>query len=178
MGLSPSFAESLGMGKIGESYIAKYFLNKGYAVLPIYEKEICEGKGPAVFFSDKEIIGTDMMIFKHEKVYWIEAKHKTAFSWHRLSGRWVTGIDLRHYEHYQEIMKRTAWPVWLIFCHRGGQAKDSPAESPKGLFGNDLSFLVENENHRHDNWGKSGMVYWAIDKLKFLGELNLSTEAA
>ena len=28
---------------------------------------------------------------------------RTAFSWHRLSGRWVTGIDLRHYEHYQEI---------------------------------------------------------------------------
>lgn len=170
MDLSQSFADSLNIGKIGESYIANHFLSKGYAVLPIYEKQICEGKCPAVFFPDKEIIGTDMMVFKEDKVFWIEAKHKTAFSWHRITERWVTGIDLRHYEHYQEIVNRTKWPVWLIFYHRGGQAKDSPKESPKGLFGNDLKFLVENENHRHSNWGKSGMVYWAIDKLIHLGD--------
>ena len=131
MDLSPSFAESLEMGKIGESHIAQHFLNKGYAVLPIYEKEICEGKGPAIFFPDREIIGPDMMVFKQDKVFWIEAKHKNAFSWHRITERWVTGIDLRHYEHYQEIMKRTSWPVWLVFYHRGGQAKDSPADSPR-----------------------------------------------
>ena len=169
MGLSPSFANSLGIGKIGESHIAQHFLSKGYAVLPIYEKEISEGKGPAIFFPDRQVIGTDMMVFKQEKVFWIEANHKTAFTSHRITERWVTGIDIKHYEHYQEIMNRTAWPVWLIFYHRGGQAKDSPAESPKGLFGNDLKFLVNNENHRHDNWGKSGMVYWAKDKLIFMG---------
>lgn len=170
MGLSQTFEDSLKFGKIAESKIARFFLDKGYAVLPIYEKEISEGKGPALFFPDKEIIGTDIMIFKSGKIFWIEAKHKTAFSWHRITSRWVTGIDIHHYKHYQEIMKRTEWPVWLMFYHEGGQAKDSPAESPKGLFGNELSYLVNNENHRHDNWGKHGMVYWAIDKLKLIGE--------
>jgi hypothetical protein len=165
MGLSPSFAESLKVGKIGETHIAQYFLRKGYAVLPIYEKEISEGKGPAIFFPDKEIIGTDMMIFKGEKIFWIEAKHKNAFTWHRITERWVTGIDLRHYEHYQEIATRTNWPVWLLFHHQGGQAKDSPANSPRGLFGNALDYLKQHENHRHNNWGKSGMVYWAIAAL-------------
>lgn len=169
MGLSPQFTESLQKGKIGESHIAKYFLNKGFAVLPIYEKEISEGKGPSIFFPDTEIIGTDMLVFKKDKTFWIEAKHKNAFSWHRISEKWVTGIDLKHYAHYQQIAQRTAWPVWLIFYHRGGQAKDSPKNSPEGLFGNEIFYLTENENHRHGNWGNSGMVYWAIDKLRKLG---------
>jgi hypothetical protein len=169
MDSSQTFNANYKYGKIAESKIALYFMGKGYAVLPIYEKEISEGKGPAIYFPDAEIIGTDMMILKERKIFWIEAKHKTAFSWHRITSRWVTGIDIKHYEHYQEIAKRTEWPVWFIFYHEGGQAKDSPTESPKGIFGNDLIFLKENENHRHANWGKYGMVYWAIDKLILIG---------
>jgi len=137
-------------------------------VLPIYEKEISEGKGPAIYFPDAEIIGTDMLVFTKKIMYWIEAKHKTAFSWHRLTEKWVTGIDIKHYEHYQEIAKRTTFPVWLMFYHDGGQAKDSPPDSPSGLFGNNLEYLMENENHRHKNWGKYGMVYWAKEKLKLI----------
>jgi hypothetical protein len=165
MDSSQTFKDQYSFGKIAETKIAMYFRNKGYTVLPIYEKEINEGKGPALYFPDKEIIGTDMMIFKNKNIYWIEAKHKTAFSWHRITNRWVTGIDIHHYEHYQIIAKRTDWPVWLMFFHEGGQAKDSPADSPCGIYGNELLYLIENENHRHENWGKSGMVYWAIEKL-------------
>lgn len=160
-----SFAKQLKFGKIAESYIADYLKDKGYAVLPIYEKEISEGKGPAVFFPDKEVIGTDILAFKGDKVFWIEAKHKTAFSWHRITQRWVTGIDIRHYEDYFLLQDRTRWPVWLLFKHDGGQAKDSPPDSPRGLFGNNLKKLAMCENHRHLNWGKSGMVYWAVSNL-------------
>ncbi len=106
---------------------------------------------------------------------WVEAKHKTAFSWHRLTERWVTGIDLRHYEHYLRVAMKTPWPVWLLFLHEGGQAKDSPAESPAGLFGNELLFLSAHENHRSDKWGRSGMVYWAEASLKKLAGLELLT---
>lgn len=162
------FSDSLSYGKIAESYIAKYFLNKGYSVLPIYEKQIHEGKGPQLFIGDQAIIGTDMLVFNNDKVFWIEAKHKTAFSWHRNTSRWVTGIDLRHYEHYIKIQEYTNWPVWIMFFHKGGKAKDSPDESPKGLFGNDLKVLIKTENHRRDKWGNSGMVYWAVDKLMLI----------
>lgn len=166
-----SFEKSYKFGKISESFIADYFRKRGHAILPIYEKEISEGKGPQIFFPDnEEIIGTDMLVInlREKNTLWVEAKHKTAFSWHRISNKWVTGIDLRHYEHYLKFREKTSWPLWLIFHHEGGQAKDSPAISPKGLFGNDIDFLKQNENHRHNGWGKSGMVYWAIDKLKLL----------
>lgn len=169
------FDQNYKFGKIGESLIAKYFRNIGYTVLPIYEKEISEGKGPTLFFPDREVIGSDMMVFKEKTIFWVEVKHKTAFSWHRITSKWVTGIDIKYYEDYKEIMKRTAWPVWLIFYQEGGHAKDSPETSPAGIFGNDLNFLKDNENHFWPpNWkelpkdSKRGMVYWAIDKLQLI----------
>jgi len=171
-----SFAENLRYGVAGESTIARWFRQRGYAVLPAYEKLIDSGKGPRLYLPDGSLIAPDLLVFKGQKIYWIEAKHKTAFSWHRQTSRWVTGIDLKHYKAYQEVDRITDWPVWLFFLHEGGQAKDSPPNSPSGLFANELSFLVGHENHRHSNWGSSGMVYWAIDSLRKLGECEATTE--
>ena len=118
-----------------------------------------------------------MLTYKGADVRWIEAKTKTSFTWHRLSRKWVTGIDLRHYCDYLRLAASSPWPIWILFLHtepRG--AKDTPAEqvgkSPTGLFGNQLSFLSEHENHRHSNWGNSGMVYWARDDLRLLARID------
>ncbi len=169
--MSSTFKETLRVGKIGESKIAQYFMGKGYNVLPVYELEIDSGKGPQLYTPGKQLIAPDMLVFKMEKCFWIEAKHKTAFTWHRNTQRWTTGIDLNHYGHYCLVDDCTPWPVWLMFLHKGGQAKDSPANSPAGLFGNSLEFLRSHENHRSPNWGKSGMVYWSKDSLKFIAPI-------
>lgn len=168
------FDVQLKRGKIGESQIANWFKSKGYHVLPVYEIEKNQYAGPAVFsVNGEKIIAPDMLIFGKEKpIYWIEAKHKNAFTWHRKSKRFVTGIDLHHYKEYQKLSKLIDWPIWLLFLHKPGIAKDSPP-GPSGLFGNNLEYLMQNENHRHANWGKSGMVYWAIDKLKKLSDYPL-----
>lgn len=171
-----TFAQQLNYGKAAESAIARWFRNRGWAVMPVYEKIIDEGKGPQVFLPQGGLIAPDLLVFRCQKgddqTHWIEAKHKTAFSWHRLTGRWVTGIDLRHYEDYCRVDDMTPWPVWLLFLHEGGQAKDSPPNSPAGLFGNKLAVLRKCENHRHANWGHSGMVYWALESLIKLADLS------
>lgn len=153
------------IGAAGEALIASWFRSKGYTVLPIYEKTIDTGKGPQLYLPQKELIAPDFFVFKKDSCYWIEAKHKTAFTWHRITGHWVTGIDIKHYEHYLEVNRSTPWPVWLLFLHEGGQSKDDPPNSPAGLFGNTLDYLSRHENHRHDNWGKYGMVYWRYEDL-------------
>ena len=168
-----NFKKQLEVGKTGETEIAKWLMSRGFNVLPIYE--IAEGqfKGPALFSSGGEnIIAPDMLVFRDEKILWVEAKHKEAFTYHRITKRFVTGIDLHHYGQYRKINSLVAWPVWLLFLHRGGAAKDSE-KSKSGLFGGELSYLETCENHRHDNWGKSGMVYWAEDKLKKLSDYPL-----
>lgn len=165
-----SFEQQLAVGKIGESVIAGYFLRRGYYVLPVYEVEKNQGKGPTLFCSDGgQLISPDMLVFNagSGKVFWIEAKHKSAFSWHRNTQQWVTGIDLHHYNQYLKVAGSTPWPVWLLFLQRAGIAKDTPdgMVSPCGLFGGELIELSKKEHHRHSAHGRSGMVYWAHDDL-------------
>lgn len=168
--LANQFSRQLKVGQMGESAIALWLRGRGWAVLPVYDVEIETGKGPRLFAPTGQLIAPDMLVYRANEVLWIEAKHKTAFSWHRISGQWVTGIDLRHYAHYCEIEDLSPWPVWLIFLHRGGQAKDSPP-SPSGLFGNRLCVLRKSENHRSEKYGRGGMVYWAMTALRQLGNV-------
>ncbi|WP_163098556.1 hypothetical protein GL267_003035 [Acidithiobacillus ferrianus] len=169
------FQEALQIGKTGENRIAQYFLRMGYFVLPIYEKVDDDHKGPVLFSSiSGALVAPDMLVFKGRQTLWIEAKHKTAFTWHRKTEEWVTGINLHHYQQYLTIQnERPEWPIWLLFLHHDGTAKDTPPGkiSPTGLFGNALSCLRENEHHRHSNYGTSGMVYWGVDTLKYLAPL-------
>lgn len=174
-----AFRDALAFGKIGEGYIASWFRRNGYNVLPVYEKEIHEGKGPVLFSTFGPFIAPDLLVFQGRnngtgdlaKVRWIEAKTKTAFTWHRNTQRWTTGIDLRHYHDYLRIADFSPWPVWLMFLQLPGIAKDSPSGCPSGLFGNDLLYLRDHENHRHQNGGKAGMVYWASETLKLIASL-------
>jgi len=166
-----SFQEQLQKGQVGESYIAQWLLSRNFNVLPVYEVEENTGKGPRLFSPKEKLIAPDMLAFNDGKTLWIEAKHKEAFSMHRKTGRWVTGIDIRHYEDYCKVADTTPYKVWLLFLQRGGHAKDSPESSPSGLYGNELGRLRQHENHRHGNWGSSGMVYWAIESLKKLASL-------
>jgi hypothetical protein len=125
-----------------------------------------------------------MLVFTSAGIVWIEAKHKTRFTWHRNTHRWTTGIDLRHYGEYFAVEKRTKLPVWLMFFHRDSSpsaadiAQGCPPECPTGLFGGKLFDLVLSENHRAKHFdssrvgyvghGNSGMVYWAPESLRLL----------
>jgi len=164
-----SFQSNLATGKAGESMIATWLRSKGYSVLPVYEKIIDEGKGPALFLPSEQRVAPDLFCFKGENALWIEAKHKTAFSWYRKKGIWTTGIDIRHYNDYCIVDDNSPWPVWLLFLHKGGTAKDSPP-SPSGLYGEMLSKLrlcVDHQSDRHAH----GMVYWNRDSLKLIAQL-------
>ena len=166
-----SFAASLEKGLVGESRIAQWFVSRGNHVLPVYETEQ-EFKGPRIFSPTGELVATDMFVFNQNKAFWIEAKNKSAFSWHRLTKRWTTGIDIHHYEDYLTVREQSGLPTYLMFLQNKGVAKDSPAGCPTGLYGGELGYLCGNENHRHMNWGKHGMVYWASDVLRKYAELS------
>lgn len=164
-----NFQQSLKHGQIGEGIIAGWLKERGQNVLPVYEKQIDTGKGPQFFMPTGSIVAPDMFVFP--SMHWVEAKHKTVFTWHRLTRRWVTGIDLRHYLEYQEVAKASKRPVWLMFLHTSGTpdardlAQGCPSECPTGLYAGELLFLSRRENHRSDKWGRSGMVYWAEQTL-------------
>lgn len=178
------FEESLQIGKVAEGLIAAWLQARGSAILPAYEIEKSTGKGPQLFSVEGDFVLPDMLAFSHKGLCWIEAKHKSVFTWHRISGKWTTGIDLRHYGEYFQVLQRTHLPVWLMFYHREStpDQRDTqygcPKECPTGLYGGALASLVIAESHRVPaknsdrigmlGHGYSGMVYWADDKLKLL----------
>lgn len=169
-----NFQKNLDFGKTGESIIANYLKNRGWAILPVYEKIIDEGKGPQIFVVDRDFIAPDMLAFTQEDIYFVEAKHKSVFSWYRKTQKWVTGMDIKHYKDYLEVDRRFPFPVWLFFLHteRFCNKRDEPYPCNTGLYAERLSVLKNKESHTSDKWGNSGMVYWAEENLKKLCELD------
>lgn len=178
-----SFEKALAFGQAGELTVSKWLQSRGHAVFPAYEKEGGDFKGPQLFAASGDLVLPDLFAFRNGKTIWFEVKRKTCFTWHRISRKWVTGIDLHHYHQYQEVAARTSTPVWLMFFHPENKpdARDAqrgcPPKSPAGLFGNDISTLQGCENHRHENWGRHGMVYWSHESLKFLAEVSTGADA-
>ena len=86
-----NFDDAYAYGLTGESKIAQWWKDRGYNVLPVYEKLVGDYKGPSVFLSDgRSLVAPDMLAFSTHKSYWVEAKHKSAFSWHRITNSTAT----------------------------------------------------------------------------------------
>ncbi len=166
-------------GVLGESVIARWLRARGDTVLPVYEKEIDDGKGPRLFASNQTLIAPDMLVFSNipaRPVCWVEAKHKSVFSWYRIGGCWTTGIDLRHYNDYCAIGETFPHPVYLFFLHSKDRDPNpkyasSPWPCPTGLYAQRLDVLRTKESHRSDAWAR-GMVYWGVDTLIRLASLD------
>lgn len=178
----PSFKEQLDYGKCGESKIAQYMKGRhGFSVLPVYE--VLEGnyKGPRLFCKDENLVAPDMLCMKPGKTFWIEAKHKSVFTWHRNTGCWTTGIDKHHHRDYMNVAESTGHRVWLMFLHESDEpdARDLPycagRKCPTGLF---ICDVFEDIHHEHHGWGKHGMVYWDLSQLRKVADVPLEVIAS
>lgn len=176
------FSDALEQGQLGESLIAQWFRRRGWHVLPAYEKEIDNGKGPRLFLaaglSDAQLIVPDLLCIKGKEFIWIEAKHKTRFSWYGKKGYFVTGIDKRHFHDYLKVAELTQRPVWILFLHKESHTWEedvrkwnAPRTCPTGLFGANIHSInpvgdSKRERYSHDSneYGLTGMYYWRPHK--------------
>jgi hypothetical protein len=173
------FQKRLSFGQMAETRIARWILRKGAIILPIYDIEYETGKGPRIFGIDEQLIAPDLLVFLQGKMYWIEAKHKSVFTWYRKGKCWTTGIDLHHYRQYFQVEVLLGFPIRLLFLHECStpaaidrRYQDCPDECPVGLFGQTLQYLKEHESHRSMKHGPTGMVYWAYETLELRASLS------
>ena len=173
------FSTVLKFGQEGENLIANWLRNRGWNVLPVYEKEGGDYKGPRLFTPTDGLIAPDLWAIREAQgtwkmeLTWIEAKHKAGFDYHRITGDLVTGIDERHYLDYLKIadLTRKSMDFFILFLQRGIGTKNSRFPTPAGLYGKSIHHLRKNEHHRH-----SGMVYWdesAFEKMAELDDLHI-----
>lgn len=73
-----------------------------------------DGKAPKL---SGDLVLPDMLCVAPNPT-WVEVKCYWAPSFTHITGRYEHGIDLRHYEHYMEISKRSTWPVVLWICEQ------------------------------------------------------------
>ena len=176
-----NFAQAWQAGKLGESQIANWLrYHHGMHVFPAYEKQTRDYKGPTLFCAEGDsLILPDLPGIKGDHLYWVEAKHKSAFTFYRKTRSWQTGIDVRLYEQYQDVQKRTGIGVYLMFVQGEGRAKDAPSDGPSGLYAGSLSYLMQHEDHRDEFRNGAYMVFWnecALRKIASLEELHSVTK--
>lgn len=173
MVVKATFQQSLADGQMGESLIARYLRSKGWSVLPVYEKEIDNGKGPRLFLpdNDPQLTAPDMLTFRDQQVLWIEAKSKSTATWSLKKGCYQTGIDLHLYQDYLKVQSTTRRTVWLIFLQKSTTVSNAPKDAPPcptGLYGCRITQPIAN-----DSYGRyPRMVYWNINDLKKLATLD------
>jgi len=174
------FEKRLADGRLGEDLISRWFRSFGWNVVPAYETSIDSGKGPRFFAaSGDNIVSPDLLIFQGREFRWIEAKHKSAFTWYRINESWQTGIDRRHWNEYLKVREQSKLPVYLFFLHEPGHvAKDTPDGmiSPSGLYGESIDVLKDKIDHESALHGPSGMVYWKEQDLKKYAEYAMILE--
>ncbi len=175
---SSTFSENLTFGQIAESKIVKWITRKDVDVLPVYDIKAVGLKGPRLLTKAGGVVIPDLLAIAPDKSFsWIETKHKTCFSWHRISESWVTGIDFHHYREYQRIRDRTGVPVYLLFLHPTSQPSESdlrhgcPIACPTGLFSGEIDTLKTTFNHVSANHGRHGMIYWSHDNLDLVATI-------
>ncbi len=181
--MAADFATNLARGLLGESLIAQWLIGRGAVVVPAYEVEIGSGKGPRVFAADGPLVAPDLGVIRGGRFFWVEAKHKSVFSWRRQppGPRWETGIDLPHWLDYCRVAAVTGLPVWLMFLHResaaaaGDRSHLGPgAACPVGLFGISIKHAertarLDRVSRRHAH---RGMAYWGLHDLRLLAPLS------
>lgn len=169
-----SFNESLEHGKIGEGLIAQWLQSRGWYVIPIYEKQIDDGKGPRVYAPQgKKIIAPDALIMHPDtrRVMFVECKRKSVFSWYRKTQQWQTGVDLKHWENYLQLYSQTGYEIWLLFLHENSEKEgwDEPYPCPVGLFGQDIRKLESLGRIGREH--AKGMIYWNHEDLVCLASI-------
>lgn len=166
-----NFEQKLAFGRVGEEKIANWLINRcGASVLPVYQIDSDDKKGPRLFAQQCNLTVPDLLVWsKSNGLIWMEAKRKTVFSWYRKTETWQTGIDKHLFEQYKKVATKTKLPIWLLFLHEKESLpkRDEPWPCPIGLFGQTLEMLSGSIDHPH---GK--MLYWREASLKKIAELS------
>jgi hypothetical protein len=173
-----TFQAKLERGQIAEGLVAIWLRSQGWTLLPIYEKEIDNGKGPRLFLPydvpEKELIAPDLLAMRDGKTRWYEAKSKAAATFYRRKWRWQTGIDKKHYLDYKRVKDITSWQVWLLFLQLDNSHNNAPLgvePYPAGLYACPVTKPYSDEGSFTRDGKRYEMVYWGLEELQRVATL-------
>jgi hypothetical protein len=170
---SSDFARKLARAKVEEQKCAAYLKALGYRVLPTTEFSASGAPKLEAENENESIVMPDLQAFRDGAGAWFECKwkHKADES-RRHAGRLVTGVGLRHYDHYCRIERETRTPVVIVFIHETEQEVRCATL-------NQLEQAFSHDYHG-DKMDRSGMRFWVYERVPLwmpLAELRSAMEA-
>lgn len=141
------------VGRKAERLVASFLQRLGWYVLHSYAYDEGEDKPPLLKTKTESLIIPDLDVCKGGRRYWLEVKYKADATFHRASGVWEHGINLRQYLHYKRVETTTGCPVFL-----------SVVENSSGrLLLARLLDLPEGRRYSGRKMDKDGMIFWPVD---------------
>lgn len=163
--LSHEYALQLDRGLQVEQLVARYVVTR-------HKREVMRMEGakshvkqdtgaPMLLAYGAEIIAPDMLTWGNGEPLWLEVKDKDNCSWHRITSKWQTGFNERHFHAYLEVSRRTRTDVSVWFIQRGIGREDDPRglPQPRGVYTGRLSKIGSKGRSR------GGMMYWNLNDL-------------
>jgi hypothetical protein len=150
---------------------AKWARSRGYYVSGTYDfsgKD--DNKAPKLMAPPRgeSLVLPDLQCFKvtsPDPATWMEVKWKARAVLYRKGGYRVTGINKRHWQHYQKVQHLTSAKVFVMFIH------DAESEIRADTL-DDLRAYVSHE-YDGDKMGRGGMVFWPYDDIPCWGDLGM-----
>lgn len=110
----PSFEEKLSWGEEGEQTIASLLIRRGVAVAPLYQFHNHDST-PILLTEKENLILPDLTCWSDGLNYFVECKRKN--QWVKFNGNVETGLNQKHFRHYERLKAITGQDVYLFFLH-------------------------------------------------------------
>ena len=160
-----SFTDALSAGAVGERLALDLYRALGYQVVLTARNRPLSGNGaPQLYLpGGKQATLPDLLCLRDGQYVFVDVKLKFDVSWHRLSGRWQTGINANHLENYASL------DSLVTFIHADYTPQDggNPDTVPYGVFTASAPYLARNVHHQY-----GGMSYWDVGKLTPLATMD------
>lgn len=124
-----NFEQQLEWGEEGEELVASYLIGCGVTIAPLYQFNA--DQAPFLLNNKEKLILPDLTCWNKGVGYFVECKRKN--QWVSFDGNIETGLDQKHYSHYQKIKRATGQNVWIFFLHE--------KQDPQGMFFGEIDGL-------------------------------------
>lgn len=157
------FKSMIERGEEFEMEIDNIYRKAGYVTFPGHQ-HTSRGYTPSLFKNNRNFIAPDIIIFKGNRHFWVECKHKTR--WIDFTGKLETGINQDAWEGYKDLFRETGMNIIFFFDHRD-------CDQEKHVFRVSIQSLMDMESRMWDGTNKyTGQtvekpeIFWKFEDLK------------
>jgi hypothetical protein len=152
-----TFAEKLERSRIYEVAFASWLQSRGWYTLAAYDYSgKADDKAPRLMCGNTGLVTPDIFAVQLDKRAWFEVKLKSNADLYRKTNTLVTGLPLRHWQHYHDVKALTDMPVWIVFIH----------EAEETVVTAEIDDIATSHTYTGSSMDRGGTIFFIFEKLR------------